>query len=301
MIFEKELDYTEMMSALYEITRKHSCVRLSYLGNSILSRPIPLITIGDKGAKGAVLYVATHHATESLCTSVMLEFINEYACAIEENKRVSQLNSRLLYETRKFYIIPMLNPDGVEYRRHGIDTQSPLYERIMKITNGDFSAWNANARGVDLNHNYDAYFYEYKTIEKIKEITQGPSKYSGEAPESEPEVKALCSFIRYRSDEIKGVISLHSQGEEFYYTSRGMCPKKSEFVARFVARMTGYIPAIPNDTAEYGGLTDWLIKEMDIPAFTLECGRGKNPLPVSQIPSIYLHLHDILFSFPILL
>ena len=29
----------------------------------------------------------------------------------------------------------------------------------------DFSHWQANARGVDLNHNYDSGFYEYKKIE----------------------------------------------------------------------------------------------------------------------------------------
>ena len=301
MTFKNELDYEKMMSEIYEMTKKHSCIKLSYIGNTILSRPIPLLTIGNKNAKGAVLYVATHHATENLCTNVLLEFANEYATAVEQNRRVCQINSTLLYDTRTIYIVPMLNPDGVEYRLHGIDSQNPLFERIEKITSGDFSTWNANARGVDLNHNYDAYFNEYKEIEKAKEITQGATKYSGESPESEPETKALCTFIRYHADKLKGVISLHSQGEEFYYTSRGMCPKKSEFVARFVARMTGYIPACPSDSAEYGGLTDWLIKEMDIPAFTIECGKGKNPLPVSQISSIYVHMHDLLFSFPILL
>lgn len=301
MNLERELDYDALMDTLLTLTREHSILRLSYIGNTILSRPIPMITIGEPTAQKSVLYVSTHHATENLCSSVLLKFIYEYAIAHKRGERVCGINSRVLYKMRKMYIIPMLNPDGVEYRLHGIEELNPLYDRVMKYSNGgDFSKWNANARGVDLNHNYNAYFYEYKSLEKEREITQGPTKYSGESPESEPEVSALTSFIRYNADELVGVISLHSQGEEIYYKSRTLCPEKSDYVARMVSKMTSYKLSTPDDTASYGGLTDWLIKELNIPAFTIECGKGENPLPVSQIARIYLDLRETLFTFPIL-
>ena len=298
---DKEYDYTTLMNELHMLCKENSEISLSYVGNTVLSRPIPLITIGEKKASRAVLYVATHHALENICTSVLMRFIREYAQSYKKGDRVCGINVRALYKMRKIYIIPMLNPDGVEYRLNGIGEQNPLKERIMKCSGGDFSAWNANARGVDLNHNYNAGFYEYKKMEKELGITQGATKYSGETPESEPEVSAICSFIRYNESEIDGVLTLHSQGEEIYYKSQGMCPKKSEFLSKLVSKMTGYALSDAEGTASYGGLTDWLVCELGKPSFTLECGKGKNPLPMQQLGKIYLSLRELLFSFPVLL
>ena len=298
---EKEYSYTSLINELISLSRENDTVRLSYIGNTIMSRPIPMITLGEHKAKKAVLYVATHHATENICTSVLMRFIREYLSLYKSRDRVCGINMASLYKMRKIYIIPMLNPDGVEYRLNGIEPQNPLCERMLKCLCGDFSHWNANARGVDLNHNYDAGFYEYKKIESEREIFEGASKYSGEYPESEPEVSALCTFIRFNSMELDGALTLHSQGEEIYYKSEGKCPKKSEFLIRMIAKMTGYKPSITQDTASYGGLTDWLIQELDKPSFTIECGRGENPLPMSQLGDIYLRLRELLFTFPVLL
>ena len=39
-------------------------------------------------------------------------------------------------------------------------------------------------------------------------------------------------------------------------------------------------------------------QQVEIPAFTLECGKGKNPLPLEQGFSIYTRLRRALFLFP---
>ena len=300
MKYEKELDYLQMMNVLNELTSSSDCLKMTYIGNSILYRPIPIITLGESSARKSVLYVATHHATESICTLLLLGFLDEFLSLRGKKKNVYGINLDLLLKARKIYIVPMLNPDGVEYRLHGIEAQNPLYARVMKYSNGDFSKWNSNARGVDLNHNYDAGFYEYKTLEKEQKITQGATKYSGEAPESEPEVSALTSFIRYNIEELCGVLTLHSQGEEIYYKSAGTCPQKSEFVSKQIAKMTSYKLSDTQGTASYGGLTDWLIQKYNLPSFTIECGLGENPLPPSLSSDIYLRLRELLFTFPIL-
>ncbi|MBO5374171.1 MAG: hypothetical protein J6A54_01820, partial [Clostridia bacterium] len=293
-------DYNALMSELFALSKENEIIKLSYIGNTIMSRPIPMITIGEHTAKKSVMYVGTHHALENICTSVLLRFIREYAISYQKRDRVCGINMETLYKMRKIYIIPMLNPDGVEYRLNGIDEQSPIYNRIMKITDGSFEKWSSNARGVDLNHNYDAGFYEYKKLECELGIEEGATKYSGESPESEPEVSALTNLIRYNQDELEGILTLHTQGEEIYYKSQGTCPKKSDFLARMISKMTGYKLAEADGTASYGGLTDWFIKEFDKPSFTLECGKGENPLPISSASSIYLRLRELFFTFPIL-
>jgi g-D-glutamyl-meso-diaminopimelate peptidase len=297
----KELDYEALIKELNDLSERYEIFKLGYLGNSLLNRPIPLITLGEDTSKKSVLYVATHHACENICTSVLLRYIKEYLQAYERLGQICQINLRYLFKMRKIYIIPMLNPDGVEYRLNGVSHENPIRDRVISYNGGeDFSLWQANARGVDLNHNYNAGFEEYKAIERERGITAGKTKYSGEYPESEPEISALCSFIRYHMDSLDAVLSLHTQGEEIYYSSGGKIPNKSYHVSKILSRMTKYELSEAVDTASYGGLTDWLIKEYDKPSFTIECGKGQNPLPMSQAGKIYSNLRELLFTFPIL-
>lgn len=296
-----ELKYGEMIESFQGICEKSPFIRLSYFGKSILGKPLPLITVGDESAKKSVLYVATHHASENITTSLLLDFISEYAELYEKRRDVFGINLKFLCKMRKIYVVPMLNPDGVSYRLEGIDDKNPLKERIIKANgSSDFSKWNSNARGVDLNHNYNALFYEYKGIERSQGIIEGASKYSGEEPESEPEVSSLCKLIRYNSDTLVGILTLHTQGEEIYYKSNGKSAPRSEFIAKILSQMTGYSLGEAEGTASYGGLTDWFIEEFNKPSFTLECGKGENPLSMSEERAIYAKIRKALFNFPIL-
>ena len=49
--------------------------------------------------------------------------------------------------------------------------------------------WQANSRGVDINHNFDAKWQ--MVVDK-----PSPSKYGGEYAESEPETRAITEFVR---------------------------------------------------------------------------------------------------------
>ena len=156
------------------------------------------------------------------------------------------------------------------------------------------SPWQANARGVDLNHNFNCGFFEYKKTETERGITAGATLYSGEYPESEPESRAVASLVRVLSPI--GVISLHSQGEEILHG-------ESEKLFRIGERMTelsGYPNAAPSGTAAYGGLCDYT-SSIGIPSFTVEVGKGRNPLPINLLPRLYSRLYPLLLRFPTLL
>ncbi|MBE6674988.1 MAG: hypothetical protein E7596_07760 [Ruminococcaceae bacterium] len=301
MEFTRELDHSKLMERLNVLQENHREMSVSYIGESVFGRAIPLVTLGDKTAQKSVLYVSTHHASENICTSVLLNFIEDYLNAFDRFAQIYQINLRYLFKMRKIYIVPMLNPDGVEYRLNGIKEDNPIKDRIIAYNaSQDFSTWSANGRGVDLNHNYNAYFEEYKEIERERGISNGKTRYSGEYPESEPEVSALCNFIRYNADELEGVLTLHTQGEEIYFKSKEITPDKGEHIGKIISRLTGYKLSRAEGESAYGGLTDWFIKEFNKPSFTLECGSGENPLPVSQTMEIYSRLKELMFTFPIL-
>jgi g-D-glutamyl-meso-diaminopimelate peptidase len=194
----------------------------------------------------------------------------------------------------------MLNPDGVEYALHGVAADNPLRERLVAMNGGseDFSRWQANARGVDLNHNYDAGFAEYKEMELSAGILNGAStRYSGEYPESEPETAALCRFLRQRREEIQGIITLHTQGEQIFCSCADTLRAKTMAAGRFLSRFTGYRLEKPEGSAAFGGLTDWCIAELKRPAYTLHCG---TPAPARR-PVVYERLRRALYTFPYML
>ena len=296
----QKFDYTTMIERIHLWADTYSFVRLSYIGTSILDRAIPILQIGDGNRR--VLYVGAHHGMEWLTSLILIRFCEELCQAIKVQARVCGIYPCDLLHGYTISILPMLNPDGVEYQIHGVTEDNPLRERLLEMNSGssDFSNWQANARGVDLNHNYDAGFEEYKKLEREKGIAKGaPTRYSGECAESEPEVASLCNLIRF-SSPWKGVMTLHTQGEEIFAPPCKAEPN-SDVTARRLSQLTGYRLCRAEGLAAYGGLSDWCAEKLSIPSFTMECGRGKNPLPISQASSIYVTMRASLFLFPTIL
>ena len=52
--------------------------------------------------------------------------------------------------------------------------------------------------------------------------------------------------------------------------------------------------ADPEGLASHGGFKDWFIQEMGRPGFTLEMGKGENPLPLSDFEGIYEKAQEML-------
>lgn len=298
------MDHTAMLAVLDKFVARYSVLSVTTLGQSILGRIIPAVRLGAPETEGRerrrVLYIGAHHGMEWVTATVLLRFINEYCELLKSDGMAEGIRVRSVYESCGIYIVPMLNPDGVEYVINGVSSDNPIRERLLRMNGGseDFSHWQANARGVDLNHNYNADFAAYKQIEAEKGIMGGgPTRFSGERPESEPETAYLCNYLRF-SRPFDAVLTLHTQGEEIYCGKMGERDERTEALARYLARATGYRLAEPEGTAAYGGFTDWFLQSFGRPAFTLECGKGSNPLPVSQMPMMYLKLRRALFSFP---
>ncbi len=303
MIFDYSvpMDYCRMMQCLDLFIDRYPFLSVTPIGTSLYGKTIPMLRIGNEKCGRTVLYVGAHHGMEWLTSAVLLRFVQEYCEAYKEKRRLFSINAADLFRSRLICVIPMLNADGVDIQIHGADA-SPMPDRLTAMNGGssDFTKWQANGRGVDLNHNYDAGFTAYKKIEAEAGIKGGaPTRFSGEYPESEPEVGMLANYLRF-DESVRMILTLHTQGEEIF-CGGDACPQKTRQIGQMLAQMSGYTLASPEGMASYGGLTDWAIETLGIPSFTVECGKGENPLPVSSFESIYEKICEMLFTAPILI
>ena len=297
-MWEQETDSETVRCAVQLLLAEYPFLCSFCIGKSILGKELPVLILGH--GKRKFLYVGAHHGMERITSSLLLRFADEYCTLYRHHGRVGSLRVEALWERFQLHIVPMLNPDGVDYSIHGVKPQNPLYERLLKMNGGskDFCHWQANARGVDLNHNYNAGFWEYKRLEDKEGIGCGaPTRYSGEAPESEPETAALCRYIRFHAP-FGAIFSFHTQGEELFWKSRGKIIPGSESAVRKLALQSRYLLNEAEGLASYGGLTDWCIATGLAPAVTFECGKGQNPLPISNLFTIYAKLRKTLFLAP---
>lgn len=245
------------------------------IGKSIAGRNLYIFKLGN-GEKQIFLNGA-HHGTEWLTAPVLMRFAFELLEANRKRNRLAGFHITELLNSTTIHFLPMVNPDGIEIARLNPE-----------------KLWQSNARGVDLNHNYDAGYETYKILEKQNNITAGNTRYSGAYPESEPEVQAICKYVRENPMDL--CVALHSQGEVIYYEYEDLTPSCSKAICKELANVSGYLPDHTSGFASYGGFKDWFIKEFRKPAFTVEIGRGKNPLPGYQFESIYQKVLPLLLT-----
>lgn len=99
---------------------------------------------------------------------------------------------------------------------------------------------------------------------------------------------------------MRQLYAFHSQGEEIYYQYGEYTPPRAPLIAQVLASASGYALSQPTGTASHGGLKDWFIETFHRPGFTIEIGRGKNPLPITELEPIYARLIEMLLAAMIL-
>jgi len=290
-LLRQEMDYETLIAAVRRLAELYPFLSFSYLTESVMGRGIPLLRLGE-GEK-EIYYVGTHHGAERITAAVLLRFVSEFCSLRKAERPAFGMNLSYILKTRSLFILPMLNVDGADIAAKGAPRDSLWFSRLVSMNGSeDFTLWQSNARGVDLNHNYDAGFAEYKALEKeMGIIGGGPTRFAGDYPESEPESGALVNYLRFNRPSV--VLSLHTQGREIYGSIETPAAQR-------LSTLTGYTLAKPEGAAAYGGLADYCMQKLGVPAFTFECGKGKNPLPPCDLPLLYAEVRQALFTLPTL-
>lgn len=285
----KAYTYDIFTNDLFNLLKEFPILESGITGYSVLGKQLPFVRFG-KGSK-KIIITGAHHGKEWITSMLNMALIETLCYMYNDGKRLGETDVINFFNTNTVYFIPMVNPDGVNLCINGLTDDIPPFTRSRLIGMNDGShdfigKWQSNIRGIDLNHNYNALFEKGRSIAFASGIYgPGKSQYSGEYPESEPETKAVVEFTKDVNPDI--VIAYHSQGEEIFYNFNGKHGAKAIEIGQKLAKITGYTLAEANGLTDCSGYKDWVIQQFNIPAYTIEVGKGENPLPLSQFDKIF--------------
>ncbi len=280
---------------LLELAEKYPFLTVEGVGRSRLGRSIYAVNYGN--TQGGVLYAGGFHGAEWLTCMCLLQFTEKIAESINKNEALCGREFYSLINKRGICIIPCVNPDGVEIAMRGAESGGKRQREIETVMkNNPNQVWSANAAGVDINHNFNAGREEIKRIELSNGIIgPSPRRFCGAYAESEPETRTIANLCRHKA--FAQAMALHSQGEEIYWKYGKHTPECSYSMAKALAELSGYTLVENRSLASHGGFKDWFIDELHKPAFTIEIGKGKNPLPEAMVAEIMKRIEKMLVEF----
>ena len=274
---------------IQEIVRTYPFCRSEVLTSTAFQRPIRTLVIGTGPRK--VIYSASHHANEWITSLVLLKYAEELAQAIRDGGTVGGQDARTLSETATIYMVPMVDPDGVDLVVGAIQAGNIQYDLAQRLA-ADYPSipfpdgWKANLLGVDLNLQYPAGWLQAREIKFSQGYTKpGPRDYVGRAPLNQLETQALAGYTQFIEPEL--VLAYHSQGNEIYWQFMDYEVSGARELGEQMAEASGYTLADVPYESGFAGYKDWFIQQFRKPGYTIEVGMGQNPLPLSQFDEIY--------------
>ena len=259
--------YLECEADLQALERDHpGRAKVVVLGTSLEGRNISALRVSDNAAadepEPALLVLGCHHAREWISVEVPLLFARHLLESYDRDPDV-----RGLVDGSEIWIVPLVNPDGLEYTIHAY-----RYWRKNRRLNPDGSF------GIDLNRNY-AYAWGYDDAGSSP--TPASDVYRGGAPFSEPETGAVRDLFLRR--DVRALVSYHSYSQVILYPwgFADAATEKEAELDRLAAKMSDLMRAVDGRIYDYGraasalyvtngDTTDWAYAMAGIPAFTIE-------------------------------
>jgi carboxypeptidase T len=263
-------DINALVAAHPSIARKLS------IGTSYEGRDMPLVKISDNvgtdEAEPEILFNAHQHAREHLTVEMALYLMHLLVEGYGSDTRITNL-----VNSREFWVVPDMNPDGGEY----------------DIATGTYRSWRKNRQpnagtsnvGTDLNRNWS---YQWGCCGGSSGST-GSATYRGPSAFSAPETQRLRNFVNGRviggTQQIKAHIDFHTYSQlvlwPYGYTTANTTANLGTDARNAFATLgqmiapSGYTPEQASDLyIADGTIIDWMWATHGIFSYTIEMYPG---------------------------
>ena len=266
------------------------------IGKSVDGREIFACVVGNPDAEKRILLTGGIHGKEYLSSLVVMTQV-EYYLANRETGRYNGLSYAELLDTHAFYVLPMINPDGVMLALCGIESMEKVFADNKRdgLTGADdinvYLAynWKANANGVDLNRNF--------ALSNWEEVNTGIlspcfRNYKGPHAASEPETQAVSAYVE-SIGALESLLAFHTAGQVVYWDCgmTGGVRQQTLDLAQAVCDHTGY--KLIYDKHLDASLNDWITLERDVPSVTVELATVEYPMPTSMLEEAFAQTKEL--------
>jgi g-D-glutamyl-meso-diaminopimelate peptidase len=277
--------YDSMTEDILQLNLGHEDI-LSYetIATTAQGRNVWLIKFGNLSSENKILITASIHAREYMSSQLVMRMLEEYVLNYDVPLRDGS-TYRNHFDSVCFYIIPMVNPDGVSISQFGMDgailESTKIWLSTINPSGRKLHQIKANSNGVDLNRNFPIGFGQGGGLSSAP----GLAYYPGVAPLTEIETLALSNLIA--TNKFSYCINYHSMGKINYYGSSKNSPENAvrcRDLAALVSSVNKYTPR--HCGVANGSFADYFYSVQNTPAVTIEIGTA-NPVPISQFSDIY--------------
>lgn len=287
---KQKYSYKDMQKDIKQLEKKYAdYIDMEIIGTTVDNRNIYDVILGNPNAKKCVVFQASIHAREYMTSQLVMEQMEYYLDHYNETYKKKTYQE--IFDKVCVHVVAMSNPDGVTISQEGINgiRKASLRKKIKKMYGARYTTtWKANARGVDLNRQFN-YNFEYKIKKKYKKGSY--AGYGGKKPVSEKESKALVKLVN--DEKPKAVVNYHAMGNVIYCNYGG--PKK---VQKKVYKLAGEIRSLTGYTYmgldKAPGFANWLVCKKKIPSCTVEIGMYNTPVPMSQWSTVWKQNKDVM-------
>lgn len=236
----KIYSYTRLLEDVLKFKEAYSdkiCVKI--IGASTQKRLIPLIRIGNGSIKQ--LIVSSVHGREFVTSAFIMRCVKEF---LEQGCEIKD---------KSFYVVPMLNPDGVEVALGNA-------EPFVKPEGFKCELNKNNANNINLNANFPFCFH------KVTKNRQGGKKAATEA-----ETKTLIRLCE--EEKFSMAFALHARGNCIFWRDAGNGRIKDDYeLSKALRNSCGFELKEPTKRAEdySGGFENWFRYKYKKPALCIE-------------------------------
>lgn len=283
---KKNYSYSELQKDLKQLEKKYkeNC-QVNVIGKSEDNRNLYEVVIGNPDAKKHLLVIGNLHAREHMTVQLCMKQIEYYLS--NYNKKISGKKVSNTLDKVAIHYVPSCNPDGTAISQRGFNAiRNKSLRAGLRRMGGSSSRWKANARGVDLNRNWNIPFK--------RAGRKGASGYRGSKAASEKEIKSLVRWVNRieKQGKISGVVSYHSTGSILYGRCASRATKKvrsaTNRMYKVAKSLTGYHLMPTESIAVARGCSrEYFLYKRNMPCITIEVGRGAAPLSGGEFGSIW--------------
>ena len=124
-------DYARMLKDIEMLTDNYNIIERFSIGKSVMQKDIPCLKIG-KGKKKLLLSGA-YHGLEYLTAAFLIKFVSNYTVKLMTETEYFGYDIKRLYSDITVYVVPMVNPDGVDIALNGLDITNEYHRHLISM------------------------------------------------------------------------------------------------------------------------------------------------------------------------